>query len=86
MLNILELSKRFLQKHSTSIWQVGNKKKDNCIQILNIYFVQSHKPNFLKPSYFYKIICMFSDYSEESAHLRSLISRLHATYTDSSSK
>ena len=47
--------------------------KKKCIQIFNIYFVQSHKLYFLKPSYFYKIICISSEDSDQSVHLRSLI-------------
>ena len=40
--------------------------------------VQSHKLNFLKPSYFYKIIVMFSEESGQPVHLRSDQSSPHA--------
>ena len=61
------------------IYLVGNLK-NNCIQNVNIYFLQIHKLNFLKHGYFYKLVCMFSEDSDQPAHLHSLISLHHTLY------
>ena len=47
---------------------------------MNIYFLQSHKLNFLKHSYFYKLVCMFSEDSDQPAHPHCLISLHHMLY------
>ena len=56
--------------------------------ILIIYFLQPHKLNFLKHSYFYKLVCMFSEDSNQPAHPHSLTSfyTYSIRYTASSSR
>ena len=55
-------------------------KKKIVSKNMNIYFLQSHKLNFLKHSYFYKLACMFSENSDQPVYPRSQISLHHMLY------
>ena len=47
---------------------------------MNVYSLQLHKLNFLMHSYFYKLVCMFSEDSDQPAYLRSLSSLQHCFF------